>query len=197
MFSGGDCFGAQCRNSCASCHLRHSVADEAHRQDQYRIGQIQETASKFLSPLAGPTSSEGSTSCADDTLAKSHVVQVGGGKFIRCDELAEAASLFTGEDVAEGDRRGRRDSRRGEIGVVSQGGDECRMVLAAKEIAEKALRLTRGDGEHAKTQVDHVDRSSLVEMPPMANVCRYRHLTRRGHEILPDFGHGFMILGNW
>ena len=98
---------------------------------------------------------------------------------VRRDEPAEVAFLFTGEDVAaEDDRRGRCDSSRGEIGIVCEGGDECRVVLAAEEIAKKELRLAGGNGEHAKSQVDHVDRTSLVEVPPMSNICRHRHLTR-------------------
>ena len=74
-----------------------------------------------------------------------------------------------------------RDSRGCEVGVVGQRGDKICVLLTAEKIAEKALRLAGRHGEHAKAQVDHVDRSPFVKMPPMPDGSRHRHLARSGN----------------
>ncbi len=53
------------------------------------------------------------------------------------------------------------------------------MILSAEEIHEQKLCLARRDGEYTEPQIDDVNRAAFVEIPPMANICRHRHLSRR------------------
>ena len=39
----------------------------------------------------------------------------------------------------------------------------------SEKVTHQASRLPGGDGEHPETEIDHIDRSSFVEMPPMAD----------------------------
>jgi len=47
-----------------------------------------------------------------------------------------------------------------EIWVAGQGGDECRVVLAAEKVSEEELSFSRRESEHAKAEVDVADRRS-------------------------------------
>jgi len=69
------------------------------------------------------------------------------------------------------------------------------VILAAEEVSEEQLRLPRRNGEHAESEIDDVDRSSIVEVPPMANCGRDRHLPRSRHEVLLNSAHGPSLLG--
>ena len=69
------------------------------------------------------------------------------------------------------------------------------MILAAEEVSEELLRLPRRNGEHAESEIDDVDRSSIVEVPPMANCGRDRHLSRSRHEVLLNSAHVQIVLG--
>ncbi len=50
------------------------------------------------------------------------------------------------------------------------------MIFAADQIAEQELRRARWNGEHAKPEIDHVNRTSVVELPPVAHSGRHGHL---------------------
>ena len=50
------------------------------------------------------------------------------------------------------------------------------MVLSAEEIAEQAGTMTPGDGQNSKAEVEHVDRTTASDVPPMAGSGRQRHL---------------------
>jgi len=52
------------------------------------------------------------------------------------------------------------------------------MVLAAEDVAEQVLRLACGNGEDAEAEIDDVDGTPLVELPPMADGGGNRHLAR-------------------
>jgi hypothetical protein len=52
------------------------------------------------------------------------------------------------------------------------------MVLTTEKVAQESLRFSGRDGEHAEAQIDHVNGTTLVEMPPMARCCWNRHLAR-------------------
>ena len=52
------------------------------------------------------------------------------------------------------------------------------MILAAQNISEQAPRLARRNREHAEAKIDDVYRTPIVELPPMPNRGRDRHLAR-------------------
>ena len=55
--------------------LGYSVSDDAHRGNQDRIRQLQQSASKRSSAFCGPTTGEGSTSGAHDALTEPRVIE--------------------------------------------------------------------------------------------------------------------------
>ncbi len=79
-------------------------------------------------------------------------------------------------------------SRGSQIGIVSQRRDKGRMLVSADEVPEQAPTIALGHGEHAETEVEDVDRTSSVEVPPMPSRSGKRHLSGRRDHILLNFG---------
>jgi hypothetical protein len=69
------------------------------------------------------------------------------------------------------------------------------MVLTAEKVAQQSLAFSGRDGEDTKAQIDHIDGTTLVEMPPMAHCRGNRHLARSRHEVTLDRFHTVRLLG--
>lgn len=63
------------------------------------------------------------------------------------------------------------------------------MLLAAKKITQKPSALALGHRQDAEAEVEHIDSTSLVELPPVSGSRRQRHLARRRDDILLDRAH--------
>lgn len=70
------------------------------------------------------------------------------------------------------------------------------MLVPAEQIAEQTLSGPQRNGEDPETEIDHVHRSAVIEIPTVACAGRKLHLTRRRHQVLLNATHDAMVLGN-
>jgi hypothetical protein len=52
------------------------------------------------------------------------------------------------------------------------------VILTAEKVAQEPLPFTGRNGKHTEAEIDHINGTTLVEMPPMAHRCWNRHLAR-------------------
>ena len=69
------------------------------------------------------------------------------------------------------------------------------MLIVGDEITKETSPGSLGNGEYAETEVDHIDRSATVELPPMTSARGERHLPRRRDHILLNRAHVLTVLG--
>lgn len=134
--------------------------------------------------LGAPPTCERAPTSRGHALGEPVQVQVRGCGCVVGKQVDESRWSVVGEQVSQKVVVEERGSRRSEVGVVVERPHELGVLFAGDQVVEQSSGGSFGRGQNAETEIDHVNRPAVVEVPSMSGSCGQRHLTGSRNEVL-------------